>query len=92
MRRIASASALALLSSAAFATTGMVTGATAATPPVIHYVAMGDGFAGGEGAPDDVGGFDEVVDQLGGGDVPDPPALLACGQAEADEQMALAGT
>ncbi|MFZ0159802.1 MAG: GDSL-type esterase/lipase family protein [Kineosporiaceae bacterium] len=60
MRRIASASALALLSSAAFATTGMVTDATAATPPVINYVAMGDGFAGGEGAPATVTGFDDV--------------------------------
>ena len=36
-----------------------------------------------------VGGFDELVDQLGGGGVADPPALLAGGQAEPDEQVGL---
>src|SRR5262249_12406469 len=38
-----------------------------------------------------VGGFDELVDQGGGGDVADPAALLAGGQAEPDQQVRLAG-
>jgi hypothetical protein len=38
-----------------------------------------------------VGGFDEFVDQGGGGDVADPAALLAGGQAEPDQQVRLAG-
>ena len=38
-----------------------------------------------------VGGFDEFVDQLRGGDVADPAALLAGGQSQPDEQMRLAG-
>ena len=38
-----------------------------------------------------VGGFDEFVDQLRGGDVADPAALFAGGQAEPDEQVGLAG-
>jgi hypothetical protein len=38
-----------------------------------------------------VGGFGEFVDQLGGGGVADPAALLAGGQPEADEQVGLAG-
>ena len=38
-----------------------------------------------------VGGFDEFVDQLGGGDVADPAALFAGGQAETDEEMGFAG-
>src|SRR5262249_14852112 len=38
-----------------------------------------------------VGGFDELVDQGGGGDVADPAALLAGGQAQADQQVGLAG-
>jgi lysophospholipase L1-like esterase len=59
MRRIASASALALLSSVSLATTGAVTGASAATAPVIHYAALGDAYAGGEGAPANLGEFDQ---------------------------------
>src|SRR5581483_10838619 len=43
------------------------------------------------GQPSFVGGFGEFVDQLGGGDVADPPALFACGHPEPDQQMALAG-
>jgi hypothetical protein len=38
-----------------------------------------------------VGGFGELVDQLGGRGVADPAALLASGQPEADQQMRLAG-
>ena len=38
-----------------------------------------------------VGGFDEFVDQLRGGDVSDPAALFAGGQPQPDEQMAFAG-
>jgi hypothetical protein len=38
-----------------------------------------------------VGGFGEFVDQLGGGGVTDPAALLAGGQAQADEQVGVAG-
>ena len=38
-----------------------------------------------------VGGFDEFVDELGGGGVADPAALFAGGDAEADEQVGLAG-
>jgi hypothetical protein len=37
-----------------------------------------------------VGGFGELVNQLGGGGVADPAALLAGGQAQADQQMGLA--
>src|SRR5438067_690917 len=48
--------------------------------------------AGDEAGQDAVvGGFDELVDELGGGDVADPTALLAGGQAQADEQVGLAG-
>ncbi len=39
-----------------------------------------------------VGGFDEFVDQLGGGDVADSTALLAGSQSQPDEQMGLAGS
>src|SRR3954471_11666085 len=38
-----------------------------------------------------VGGFDEFVDQGGGGDVADPAAGLGCGGAQTDEQVGLAG-
>jgi hypothetical protein len=38
-----------------------------------------------------VGGFGELVDQGGGGDVPDPAALFGGGGAEGDEQVGLAG-
>ena len=38
-----------------------------------------------------VGGFDEFVDQLRGGDVANPAALLAGRQPESDEQVGLAG-
>jgi hypothetical protein len=38
-----------------------------------------------------VGGFDELVHELCGGDVADPAALLAGREAEADQQMGLAG-
>jgi hypothetical protein len=38
-----------------------------------------------------VGGSGELVTQLGGGGVADPAALLAGGQARADEQMGLGG-
>ena len=36
-----------------------------------------------------VGGLDELVDELGGGHVADPAALLAGGHAEADQQVRL---
>jgi hypothetical protein len=39
-----------------------------------------------------VGGFDEFVDELGGGDVADSSALLAGGDAESDEEVGLAGS
>jgi hypothetical protein len=38
-----------------------------------------------------VGGLDELVDQLGAGDVADPAALLAGGHAESDEQVGFPG-
>ena len=38
-----------------------------------------------------VGGFDELVDQGGGGDVADPAALFAGRQAQAGQQVGLAG-
>jgi hypothetical protein len=38
-----------------------------------------------------VGGFDEFVDQLCGGDVADAAALFAGSEAQPDEQVALAG-
>ena len=38
-----------------------------------------------------VGGFDELVDQLGGQGVPDPVAGLGGGGAQCDEQVGLAG-
>ncbi len=38
-----------------------------------------------------VGGLDEFVDQLRGGDVADPAALFAGGQSEPDQQVGLAG-
>jgi hypothetical protein len=34
-----------------------------------------------------VGGFDELVDELGGGDVADAASLFAGGEAETDEQV-----
>ncbi|ORV86566.1 hypothetical protein AWC11_17290 [Mycobacterium interjectum] len=37
-------------------------------------------------------GFDEFVDQLGGGDVADSAALFAGGDPQPDEQMGLAGS
>ena len=38
-----------------------------------------------------VGGLDELVDQRGGGDVPDPVAVLGGGGAQPDQQVGLAG-
>ena len=38
-----------------------------------------------------VGGFDEFVDQLGGGGVADASSLFAGGQAQSDEEMTFAG-
>ena len=38
-----------------------------------------------------VGGFDELVDQLWGGDVADPAALFAGSDTERDEQVGFAG-
>jgi hypothetical protein len=38
-----------------------------------------------------VGGFDELVDELGGGGVTDPTSFFAGGDAEPDEEVALAG-
>lgn len=37
-----------------------------------------------------VGGLDEFVDQLGGGDVADAPSLFTGGQPKADQQVRLA--
>jgi hypothetical protein len=44
-------------------------------------------FAVGHVSRAAVGGFGSSFDQLGGGGVADPAALLAGGQAEADQQM-----
>ena len=38
-----------------------------------------------------IGGLDELVDQRGGGDVPDPVAVLGGGGAQPDQQVRLAG-
>src|SRR4029077_18891923 len=52
-----------------------------------------DAAVAGDGAGQGlvVGGLDELVDQRGGGDVPDPVAVLGGGGAQPDEQVGLAG-
>src|ERR1700722_16856596 len=52
-----------------------------------------DAAVAGDGAGQGlvVGGLDELVDQRGGGDVPDPVAVLGGGGAQPDEQGGLAG-
>ena len=52
-----------------------------------------DAAVAGDGAGQGlvVGGLDELVDQRGGGDVPDPVAVLGGGGAQPDQQVGLAG-